>query len=146
MRTVRLMTCKDAMQAHILQGALENEGIQSVLTNENFSSLYNGLVENISGVDIFVQEGDYERAVQTLKAHQCWPDDLVLCPYCGSSQIRLILKKGHRLRAWTAAILSALTMTPPGKNHWEYECQHCGKHFDTPVSSLGAESVQPPRP
>ena len=110
------------MQAHILQGALENEGIQSVLTNENFSSLYNGLVENISGVDIFVQEGDYERAVQTLKAHQCWPDDLVLCPYCGSSQIRL------------------------GKNHWEYECQHCGKHFDTPVSSLGAESGQFSRP
>ncbi|MBD9112002.1 MAG: DUF2007 domain-containing protein [Bacteroides nordii] len=39
MKTVRLITCNDAMQAHILQGALENEGIDSLLHNENFSWL-----------------------------------------------------------------------------------------------------------
>lgn len=31
MKTVKLITCNDAMEAHILQGALENEGIESVL-------------------------------------------------------------------------------------------------------------------
>ena len=30
MKTVKLITCNDAMKAHILQGALENEGIESV--------------------------------------------------------------------------------------------------------------------
>jgi len=44
------------MQAHILQGALENEGIDSLLHNENFSSLLKSYVSNISGVDIFVNE------------------------------------------------------------------------------------------
>lgn len=29
MKTVKLMTCNDAAQAHIIQGALENEGISS---------------------------------------------------------------------------------------------------------------------
>lgn len=41
MKTVRLITCKDAMTAHILQGALENEGVES----------------------IFVMEEDYERII-----------------------------------------------------------------------------------
>lgn len=34
MKTVKLITCNDAMKAHILQGALENEGIESILHNE----------------------------------------------------------------------------------------------------------------
>ena len=33
MKTVKLITCNDAMKAHILQGALENEGIESILHN-----------------------------------------------------------------------------------------------------------------
>ena len=41
MKTVKLITCNDAMEAHILQGALENEGIESVLHNENFSTTGN---------------------------------------------------------------------------------------------------------
>ena len=52
------------MQAHIFQGALENEGIESLLHNENLSSLLKSCVSNISGVDIFVYEKDYERALQ----------------------------------------------------------------------------------
>ena len=44
MRTVRLTTCDDAFQAHVIQGALENEGIASVLHNENTSNVLRGLV------------------------------------------------------------------------------------------------------
>jgi hypothetical protein len=29
MKTVKLITCNDAAQAHIIQGALENEGISN---------------------------------------------------------------------------------------------------------------------
>ena len=35
MKTVRLITCDGAFQARLIQGALENEGIASVLHNEN---------------------------------------------------------------------------------------------------------------
>ena len=54
MKTVKLITCNDAMKAHILQGALENEGIESILHNENFSTLYKSCVSSIAGVDILV--------------------------------------------------------------------------------------------
>ena len=56
MKTVKLITCNDAMKAHILQGALENEGIESILHNENFSTLYKSCVSSIAGVDILVAD------------------------------------------------------------------------------------------
>ena len=83
MKTVKLITCNDAMKAHILQGALENEGIESILHNENFSTLYKSCVSSIAGVDILVADEDYEKAVQVLRQNQSWPEELTLCPYCG---------------------------------------------------------------
>ena len=83
MKTVKLITCNDAMKAHILQGALENEGIESILHNENFSTLYKSCVSNIAGVDILVADEDYENAVQVLRDNDSWPEELTLCPYCG---------------------------------------------------------------
>ena len=54
MKTVKLITCDDAFQAHVIQGALKNEGIASVLHNENMSSVMRGYVRDVTGVDIFV--------------------------------------------------------------------------------------------
>ena len=105
MKTVKLITCNDAMKAHILQGALENEGIESILHNENFSTLYKSCVSSIAGVDILVADDDYEKAVQVLRDNESWPEELTLCPYCGSSDIKFRLKKGQRLRAVGAAII-----------------------------------------
>lgn len=139
MKTVRLITCNDAMQAHILQGALENEGIDSILHNENFSTLYKSCVSDVAGVDILVLEKDYEKAVCVLRDNQSWPEELRLCPYCGSEDLKFALKKGQRLRAVGAAILSMLATAPPGDNHWEYTCSRCGRTFEKPVARFGSE-------
>ena len=136
MKTVKLITCNDAMKAHILQGALENEGIESILHNENFSTLYKSCVSNIAGVDILVADEDYENAVQVLRDNDSWPEELTLCPYCGSSDIQLVLRKGKRWRALGAAIISALMVTPPGDNHWNYTCKQCHKTFEMPVTKF----------
>lgn len=142
MKTVKLITCNDAMKAHILQGALENEGIESVLHNENFSSLYKSYMSNIAGVDIFVVEEDYEKAIRVLKQNQSWPEELTLCPYCGSSDIKFRLKRGKRFRALGAAILSLLAAAPPGDNHWEYTCKQCHKNFGMPVAEFHSTEVE----
>ena len=136
MKTVRLITCNDAMTAHILQGALENEGVESVLHNENFSFLYRCFVQNISGVDVFVMEEDYEKAVQILKDNQSWPEDLKYCPYCGSSDIKFVLKKSTRGRAISAAIICAYACVPPGNSYWEYVCKQCHRVFEIPASKV----------
>ena len=100
------------MQAHIFQGALENEGIESLLHNEN-----------------------YERALQVLRDNQSFPEDLKCCPYCGSADITFKLRSDRRMRAACAAVLSLLVMAPPGDNHWPYKCNRCKALFDKPVSA-----------
>lgn len=80
------------------------------------------MISSIAGVDILVADEDYENAVQVLRHNQSWPEELTLCPYCGSSDIKFVLRKGHKLRAVGAAVLSMLAAAPPGDNHWEYTC------------------------
>ena len=106
MKTVKLITCNDAMKAHILQGALENEGIESILHNENFSTLYKSCVSSIAGVDILVADEDYEKAVQVLRQNQSWPEELTLCPYCGSSDIKFGASGGQSLGIYLPAVSS----------------------------------------
>ena len=113
MKTVKLMTCNDAAQAHIIQGALENEGISSLLHNENMSTLLRGYINNIAGVDILVDEADYEAAVRLLEQNQMIPEQLKYCPFCGSSDIKFVLKKEHRVRAIMSAIVSLLGICLP---------------------------------
>lgn len=135
MRTVKLITCGDAFQAHVIQGALENEGIVSVLHNENMSSVMRGYCSDIAGVDVLVYEDDYDRALLLLEQNQMIPEQLRYCPHCGSGRIKFVLKKNHRMRAMLAAVVSALSMAPPGTEHWEYVCSECGARFEKPVAN-----------
>ncbi len=134
MKTIRLITCPDAAQAHIIQGALENEGIASVLHNENMSTVMRGYTSEITGVDVLVYEKDYDGAVDLLERNQMIPEQLKYCPCCGASDIKFVLRREHRIRAIMAAILSMLAAAPPGTDHWEYVCQKCGAHFEKPVA------------
>lgn len=134
MKTVRLITCNDSFQAHLIQGALKNEGIDSILQNDNTSGVLRGYISPISGVDIFVAEEQYEEAFALLERNQMIGEQLKYCPYCHSDQIKFVLNQAHRTRAIFAAILGLLSGAPPGTEHWEYICKKCGKHFDRPVS------------
>lgn len=139
MKTVKLITCDDSFQAHIIQGALENEGITSILHNENMSTVMRGYSSDITGVDILVYEDDYSKAVGLLEQNQMIPEQLKYCPSCGSTDIEFVLKKKRRVRAIVAAVVSALTVTPPGTDHWEYVCCKCGGHFEKPVAGKVTE-------
>lgn len=137
MKTVTLITCNDAAQAHIIQGALENEGIESILENVNMSGLYPHCGNGLSGVGILVADTDYEKAVCLLRQNHDIAEEMNCCPHCGSTDIKLILKKEHRLRAICAAVASMLAGSTPGNNHWDYICEVCGQKFEQPVAEAG---------
>ena len=58
---IRLTTCTNEFNATLLKGALENEGIPAMLSNEIMSG-YMGT----PGVDVLVKEEDLEAAKQIL--------------------------------------------------------------------------------
>ena len=57
------------MPASIAAGMLESEGIISMLTNTEFSSIYPLGNPAISGVRMMVYESDLPRALDLLRAH-----------------------------------------------------------------------------
>lgn len=134
MRTVILTTCENAAEAHIIQGALENEGIESILHNEIMSTMlpnYYGIMG--MGVQVLVLEKDYEQALKIVEAGR--PLNGTLCPYCGSSQISRTWGKRKGLKAFFAAI-SILSCVPLGNIKTIYRCHQCGEEFETPVTSV----------
>lgn len=46
------------------------------------------------------------------------------------------------MRAVSAAIVSMLATVPPGGNHWEYICDHCGKAFEKPVTEFNPSALE----
>lgn len=87
------------------------------------------------------QHLDYEAAVRLLEQNEMIPEQLKYCPFCGSSDIKFVLKKEHRLRAVMSAIASLLAATPPGNNHWEYVCHACGGKFEKPVAEFHSAEI-----
>lgn len=138
MRTVKLITCNESFQARLIKGALENEGIAVAIHNENTSSVLRGMPVSITGIDLFVYEDDYEKAMSILENNQMIPERLIYCPYCGSKNIKFVLRKKHRLRAIVSTVIAMLASAPPGTEHWEYVCNNCGKTFDKPVGKSNA--------
>jgi DNA-directed RNA polymerase subunit RPC12/RpoP len=129
------MTCNDATQAHIVQGALENEGIPSMLQNENMSSIYPTCVSTLSGVDLLVYEKDREAALRLLEENGMIGVTLIYCPHCGSEHIRLVYKRGKRCKALLLTIGAMLCGVSIGsaQAYWEYVCDSCRTHFERPV-------------
>jgi len=35
-----------------------------------------------------------------------------------------------------------LATVPPGGNHWEYICDHCGKAFEKPVTEFNPSALE----
>jgi hypothetical protein len=133
MKTVRLITCENDAQAHILQGALENEGIPAILHNEITARVLNGYIGHL-GIDILVQETDYDRALSLLEENRMIPEQLRYCPYCHSDQIRLTYKRKYRFQAFFNMLSGLITGKAVNPLYWEYHCQTCQKNFPKPVS------------
>ena len=72
MKTVRLTSFNDNMQAHMLQDILKNDGIESMLQGE----LTNQVMSHLRGfdTDILIFEKDLDRARTILK--EAFPEHL----------------------------------------------------------------------
>lgn len=104
-----------------------------------------GLQANaITGVGILVDDTNYDAAMCLLEENQMIPEQLKYCPFCGSPDIKFMLKKDHRFRACMAAILSVLAGGAPGTNHWEYVCKKCDGRFEKPVAKPQSVATEHP--
>lgn len=93
----------------------------------------NGYIGHL-GIDILVQETDYDRALSLLEENRMIPEQLRYCPYCHSDQIRLTYKRKYRFQAFFNMLSGLITGKAVNPLYWEYHCQTCQKNFPKPVS------------
>ena len=63
---VLVRTCNDLQEASILRSVLEGSGIEALIADENFASLYPGVMITTGGVRLLVRATDLERANDVL--------------------------------------------------------------------------------
>lgn len=126
MKTVILTPCNNAVEAKLIQGNLANEGIESFISNENYTSLYpnmNGAMG--SGIQIMVNEDDAEKALLLINGN----DRSVHCTSCDSADVAQITKK-NMLKVVGIMILSLFSSSAFGNVKQKYHCNACGKDFE----------------
>lgn len=126
MSIIRLMTCDSSVEANLIKGRLKNEGIETFITNENFSNLmphYNRILN--SGIQIMISDLDYDTASKILELNTKQEH---VCPNCQSSKIKFSLGK-NKIRKIFVIIISLLISTPFNNLKSVYKCQDCKTEF-----------------
>lgn len=126
-------------QAHIVQGYLESEGIETIMKDEMTTQINNLYSNAIGGVKILVRDVDLERALQLLekggyiKAEKVTKIEKVklekdtnksLCPFCHSDNIGKSKSPGY-IMLITSLILGAIIPILRRTNI----CFDCGKEW-----------------
>jgi hypothetical protein len=127
MAIVRLTTCNNSFEAHLIKDKLQMEDIECFLTNENFSSLlpnFNGVLD--SGVHVMIDEKDLDKAVKIIQQDSS-PNE-IKCPSCNSSQITYSLGK-NVFSKLLVVLLSLFAWTPFSNIKRTYYCNECKTEF-----------------
>ena len=129
-KTILLITCDNITEAHFIKDRLNNEGIDCFLANENFTTLlpnYYNLFR--SGVQVFVIEEDYEKSRELIK-DKLEPENVEkVCPFCGSTDIRIGFGK-HKILKVFNIFLAILLIIPIGNIRVRYYCKTCKEEID----------------
>ena len=128
------------LRHHIIQGALRMKAFLPFFTMRICLRCCSGYINDIAGVDVLVDEADYEAAVRLLEQNEMIPEQL---KYCLSrfADIKFVLKK--RASAGWLSCRHRLFVGgySPGNNHWEYVCHACGGKFEKPVAEFHSAEV-----
>ena len=125
MNIVRLINCDTAIEAHLIKGKLNNEGIDCFITNENSSTLmpyFNNMLG--FGIQVMIYEADMAKARELVKDKLNPDNKAIVCPYCGSDKISLGLGRHKAMKIFN--IFAALLVSiPMGNLKPKYYCKQC---------------------
>jgi Putative prokaryotic signal transducing protein len=120
------------IDANIILGRLQEEGVDCWLKDENTSTIMPVWNQATGGIRLMAAEADIEKAVQLLKQFENEKKQNQICPFCKSSNIELIStprKPINWLSAITTFFLGDYAMTIEKV----YHCFDCKKEFKQPL-------------
>ena len=124
-KTLIVARCQDSINAHLIQGRLESEGIASIIHNE-FRAY------DIGTVEVLVYAKDYGRDYQII--HNTTPEftsEEIVCPFCGSTDIAPVPRYKTQLINGLTILLSLIgSIFIPKAPLAKYRCNKCNSQFE----------------
>jgi hypothetical protein len=123
------------IDAHIVFGRLEEEGIQCWLKDENTVTVTPFFSNAVGGIKLMVAEKQLEEAKELLVGFKQEKKSKLACPYCGSHDIDLLpsekpLNMLGAIGTWLVGRYAIST-----ENEWH--CYSCNKKFKEPTDTSG---------
>ena len=122
------------VDAHIIMGRLQEDGIDCWLKDENTVTINPILTNAVGGIKLMVKKSDAEKAIVLLKDYHFADQQSHPCPDCGSNNTELITsprKASNWLFALFGYLFGGYAMHAEKTRH----CFNCGKEFDSPVET-----------
>jgi len=128
MKYLNLYTVDNSYEANFIRDDLADEGIECMLTNENFTTLMPHMSGMLgSGIQILVDKDDYDRAKQILNKRNS--TDIHVCPNCSSPNIKYGLGTKHPFKKLLALIIALVIASPVRHIRQTYYCRDCKTEF-----------------
>ena len=113
------------IDANIIMGRLEEEGINCWLKDENTVTIDPILTNAIGGIKLMVPESQAERAFKLLREFRTEQQSLLKCPRCGSSNIELVTTP-RKASNWIGVLIGFLFTSYALSADKVYHCFDCG--------------------
>jgi ribosomal protein L37AE/L43A len=131
MDLVVLQSFDNYIDAHILLGRMEEEGIRCWLKDENTVTVTPFFNNAVGGIKLMVDKTQLEKASELLDQFQQQKRSRLTCPLCGSHNIELVAaRKPLNLLGPIATWLTG-SYAISTENVWH--CFNCDKEFKEPV-------------
>lgn len=129
MNFVTIASYDNYIDANIVLGKLQNEGIEAFLRDEYTVTIDPILTNAIGGIKLTVMEQDAEEARKMLALFAAEKRALLECPSCHSHNVEYIsnpAKSGN----WFTAIISFFMSSYAVPVKKSYHCFDCGRDFE----------------
>jgi DNA-directed RNA polymerase subunit RPC12/RpoP len=119
------------IEANIILGRLQQEGIDCWLKDENTSTIVPIWNQATGGIRLMVLESDVQKAEELIRQFILEKKQSTVCPYCKSSDIEQVSTPRKAIN-WLSAITTFFTSDYAMAIEKVYHCFNCKKEFKEP--------------
>jgi hypothetical protein len=125
---IHVDTYSNYIEANIISGRLESEGINCWLKDENTVTIDPLLTNAIGGIKLMVASSQVERAMELLREFKHEKQSSHPCPKCSSINVEFVTTP-RKASNWFGVLFGALLTSFALSNSKVYHCFNCGNEF-----------------
>ena len=130
---VPVFSFQNYIDAHIIMGRLQEDGINCWLKDENTATIVPVFGNAVGGIKLMVKKSDAEKAIALLKEYHQAEQISNPCPSCGSKNTELITSP-RKASNWLFALFGYLFGGYAMHGEKTRHCFDCGHEFPDSVN------------